>query len=137
MAFVERCGFALPMQIQYVLSNGKNFVGSYDSTNSRFTGLSYMFEMLGLAFMNGVHSSLFTYDGTSRIFISSFDSELNELVFPGKPLSEGKTLLAFFFNLLHLVNSRIQLVYRSSVMVILCRCKWLWSFCWQMFSCQA
>ncbi|KAL1822885.1 hypothetical protein ACET3Z_009663 [Daucus carota] len=53
VAFVERCGFALPMQIQYVLSNGKKFAGSYDSQLSRFTGFSLMFEILGEANMVG------------------------------------------------------------------------------------
>ena len=68
VAFVERCGFALPMQYQYVLSNGKKFAGSYDSENSRFTGLSSMFEILGLGIMSGVHSFVFTSTMGCQIF---------------------------------------------------------------------
>ena len=56
VAFVERCGFDFPMQIQYVLSNGKKFFGSYDSENSKFSGLSSMFEILGEAALNGVRN---------------------------------------------------------------------------------
>ena len=89
VAFVERCGFDFPMQIQYVLSNGKNFFGSYDSENSKFSGLSSMFEIFGEAGLNGVRNFMFTYDGTSMVLISLFDSELNEIVFPGTPMSKG------------------------------------------------
>ena len=52
-----------------------------------------MLEILGEVALNGVRHFLFTFDGTSMVLISAFDSELNEIVFPGTPMSKGKTNL--------------------------------------------
>ncbi|WOH00721.1 hypothetical protein DCAR_0520095 [Daucus carota subsp. sativus] len=89
-AFIDRCGFALPKRIIYLLSNGKKFVGSYDSETCRFSGLKSMFDIVGLDVIHGVRTFLFTYDGTERIVISAFDSQYNEIVFQGTPLCMGK-----------------------------------------------
>ena len=49
-----------------------------------------MFDIVGLDVIHGVRTFLFTYDGTERIVISAFDSQYNEIVFQGTPLSMGK-----------------------------------------------
>ncbi|KAL1818396.1 hypothetical protein ACET3Z_013265 [Daucus carota] len=84
--FIERCGLFLPERITYVLSNGKKFDGSYNSQNSRFSGLSKMSNIVGVDTMYVVRNLLLTYDVFKTISISAFDSERNEAVFPGTPL---------------------------------------------------
>ncbi|KAL1808431.1 hypothetical protein ACET3Z_025421 [Daucus carota] len=84
--FIERCGLFLPERITYVLSNGKKFDGSYDSQSSRFNGLSKMSNIVGVDTMSVVRNLLLNYDGFKTISISAFDSEQNEVVFPGTPL---------------------------------------------------
>ncbi|WOG81910.1 hypothetical protein DCAR_0101066 [Daucus carota subsp. sativus] len=75
--FIERCGFALPERIIFVLSNGKSFVGRCNSETSRLSGLSSMFKTLVIEFLDAIRNLLFT----------ALDSDDNEIVFPGTPLS--------------------------------------------------
>ena len=82
----------MPERITYVLSNGKKFDGSYNSQNSRFSGLSKMSNIVGVDTMYVVRNLLLTYDVFKTISISAFDSERNEAVFPGTPLCMGKQL---------------------------------------------
>ncbi|XP_063942419.1 uncharacterized protein LOC108208451 isoform X2 [Daucus carota subsp. sativus] len=89
VGFIERCGFALPDRIIFVLSNGKKFAGSYNRESGCFSGLSSMFRILGIENLKGVSKFLFTYDGTEVVSICAFDSENYEIVFPGTPLDFG------------------------------------------------
>ncbi|WOH12421.1 hypothetical protein DCAR_0831925 [Daucus carota subsp. sativus] len=84
--FIDCCGKSLPDRIIFVLRNGKKIVGSYNSQSCRLSGLRKMFDILGTHSMSSLQFFLFTYDGCEMIFISAFDHEKNEILFPGTPL---------------------------------------------------
>ena len=116
----------LPERITYVVSNGKKFDGSYNSQNNRFSGLRKMSHIVGLDTMHDVRNLLLTYDGFKTISISAFDSERNEVVFPGKPLCMGKKLTdsvdnAFVHNSICYANVFAEVLFlQMQVVPILC-----------------
>ncbi|WOH14957.1 hypothetical protein DCAR_0934487 [Daucus carota subsp. sativus] len=103
-AYINRCGFALPKRIVYVLRNGKKFVSAYKSQTCRFSGLNSMFEILGTDIVHEVRVFLFTFSDTKEVFIIAFDSQCNEIVFPGTPLcmdsSGSYPLLGTYFQII-------------------------------------
>lgn len=80
----------MPERIIFVLRNGKSFVGSYTSETSCLSGISSLYKILGSEHLEVIRKLLFTFDGTEYFSITAFDSDNNEIVFPGNPLSTGK-----------------------------------------------
>ena len=110
--FLARCEFALPEEIMYVISNGKTFHGSYCTAEKKLTGLSQLCEIVGVSDLSGFEMMLFEYQVPSTLNISVFDEILNEIIFPGTPLSIGRHL----FNLsIWLLNFGVNIMFELTI----------------------
>ena len=81
----------------YIFSNGKKIDGLYNHGTGKFTGLSKLCSIVGIANFSAFNLILFSYEDKWSTTVSVFDDHFVEVIFPGTPLSIGSKFFHTFY----------------------------------------